>query len=197
MRRKVILISLSLVCLAAAGATLAWHFRPRPAPTTAEQVVEAVMKSDPAEMSEAQLDAWIKEVAVQAERLPPHEMQKLVVSAMGNEKLRERFESLSLEQRQKLVNLVSEEQRAQMGAKFASGMAAALRVMPAPIRKAALQHMLSRRDADMARAKGKGMEMSKDRVAQWLGGTTPTQRAEMVRAMREIQQMMKEAGVKE
>jgi hypothetical protein len=197
MRRRIILISLSLACLAAAVATLAWHLRPRPAPTTAEQVVEAVMTSDPTEMSGAQLDTWIREIAVKAERLPPHEMQKLVASAMGNEKLRERFESLSIEQRLKLMNLVSEEQRAQMGVKFASGIAAALRILPAAARKVALQHMLARRDADMASAKGKEMEMSKDRVAQWLGATTPTQRAEMVRAMRDIQQMMKEAGVKE
>lgn len=197
MARKALLVGASVVCLLGAGGLTAWHFWPQPPPTTAEEVVAAVMTSDPAAMPEKDLDAWIQAVASKAERLPPHEMQKLVEKALADPKVRERFESLSPEQRQKLVNLVSEEQRARMGAKFASGMVAALRVMPAPVRKMALEQMIQRRDAGMARAKAKGMEMSKDRVAQWLGATTPTQRAEMVRAMREMQQMMKDAGVKE
>lgn len=193
MRWKILLIAVSFVCLGATGWLVAGYLRPKPAPTTAEQVVAAVMATDPAGATDQELDAWIKQVASLAERLPPHELQKLVEKALADEALRERFEALSPEERQKLANLISEEQRARMMAKMATGFVAMLRSMPPPLRKAALQQMQERRDAHKAQ-QGK---LSKERTAQWLAATTPTQRAEMVRAMRELRAMMKEANLKE
>jgi Mg/Co/Ni transporter MgtE len=151
------------------------------------------MDSDPAELSGKQLDTWLRQVATMAERLPPHEMQKLVEKALTDESLRERFESLSPEDRQKLANLVSEEQRARMMAKMATGFVAMLKSMPPPLRKAMLQQMREKQEAH----KGDRPQMSKQQVAQWLAATTPTQRAEMVRAMREMRKMLHEAGLKE
>ncbi len=196
MRRKTVLIAISAACLGGTGWLLAGYLKPKPKPTTAEQVVGAVMQSDPAGMSEKELDAWIKQVAAMAERLPPHEMQKLVEKALADETLRERFESLSPEDRQKLASMVSEEQRARMMAKMATGFVAMLRSLPPPLRKAALQQMQERRDAHKGEKGLKG-QMSKERTVQWLAATTPTQRAEMVRAMRELRAMMKEANLKE
>jgi len=195
MRRKVVLIAVSVVCLAVAGWLLAGQLKPQPKPTTAEQVVESVMAADPGGMDEKELDTWVKQVASLAERLPPHEMQKLVERALSDEKLKERFESLSPEDRQKLASMVSEEQRARMMAKFATGMVQMLKALPAPVRKLALQQMREKREA--YKGKGPGGRMSKERVAQWLSATTPTQRAEMVRAMRDMRKMMQEAGFKD
>ncbi len=194
---KWLLIAGCAACLLGAGSVAAWHFWPKPPPTTADQVVEAVMNSDPAEMSQEELATWIRDVASKAERLPPHEMQKLVEKAMANEGLRERFESLPPEERRKLVELVSEEQRARMMAKFTTGMVAVLKALPAPARKVMLQQMIQRHEADRGKGKGDRPEMSKESVARWLAATTPTQRSEMVRAMREMRVMMKEAGLKE
>lgn len=194
MSRKVLLAIASALCLAAAGGVVTWWFWPPPPPTTAAQVIEAVMKGDPAELSEKELEVWIADVAAKAERLPPHELQKLVEKALADEGLRERFESLSPEQRAKMAALVSEEQRARMMAKMATGFVAMLKAMPPPLRKVTIEQTLAKRDTH---ERVKGREMTKDRVAQWLAATTPTQRAEMVRAMREMRTMMREAGIKE
>ncbi len=126
-----------------------------------------------------------------------YEMQKLVERALTDARLKERFESLRPEDRQKLMGLVSEEQRARMMAAFAKGAVAMLKAMPRVARKAILQQMRQRGEAAKGQFKGKGQEMSKQRVAQWLAATTPTQRAEMVRAMREMRAMMHEAGIRE
>ncbi len=195
--RKWLLIVACAVCLLAAGGILAWYFWPQPPPTTAEQVVEAVLKADPAEMSQEELAAWIKDVAAKTERLPPHEMQKLVEQALANEGLRERFESLPPEERRKLVELVSEEQRARMMVTMATGVVQMLKAVPAPARKAMIQQMIDRREAYKGKGKGVHPEMSKESVARWLAATTPTQRAEVVRAMREMRKMMREAGITE
>jgi len=192
-RRKLILLAIAAVCLGSTGWLLAGYLKPKPAPTTAEQVVDAMMASDPAELGEKQLDTWLRQVAAMAERLPPHEMQKLVEKALTDETLRERFESLTPEERHKLANLVSEEQRARMMAKMATGFVAMLKSMPPPLRKSMLQQMREKHEA----RKGERPQMSKQQVAQWLAGTTPTQRAEMVRAMREMRTMLQEAGLKE
>jgi Mg/Co/Ni transporter MgtE len=194
-RRTVLLLVAAAACLGAAGWLLAPYLKPKPKPSTAEQVVNAITAPDPEEMGEKEAEGWLRQVAALTERLPPHEMQKFVERALTDPKLRERFESLRPEDRQKLVGLVSEEQRARMMAKMATGFVAMLKSMPAPLRKAALQQMRERGEA--ARGKDGRGQMSKQRVAQWLSATTPTQRAEMVRAMREMRKMMQEAGIKE
>ncbi|HUT33029.1 MAG TPA: hypothetical protein VNE39_06095 [Planctomycetota bacterium] len=197
MRLKVLLVVASVACLGVAGWLLAGYLKPAAKPSTAEQVVDAVTESDPAAMSEKESEVWLKQVATLTERLPPHETQKLVERALSDEKLKQRFQSLRPEDRQKLMGLVSEEQRARMMATMATGMVAMLKAMPPTARKAMLQQMRDRR----AGFKGKGKEghgqMSKERVAQWLAATTPTQRAEMVRAMREMRKMMQEAGMRD
>lgn len=192
MRRRALLIALSLACLAFAGWLLAGYLRPAPPPTTADEVLGAVRERDPAEMSQEELGGWMQRVAELTERLPPHEMQKLVEKALADEGLRERFEALSPEDRQKLSSLISEEQKARMMAKMATGFVAMLRTLPPPLRKAALEQMRDRREA----YKGSKGKMSKERTAQWLAATTPMQRAEMVRAMRELRVMMQEANLK-
>ena len=197
MRRKVLLLVASVAALGVAGWLLADYFKPKPKPSTAEQVVEAVTRPDSEELTEKEAEVWLKQVATLTERLPPHEMQKLVERALTDEKLKQKFESLRPEDRQKLMGLVSEEQRARMMATMATGMVAMLKAMPPVARKAVLQQMRDRR----GEFKGKGKEgrgqMSKERVAQWLAATTPTQRAQFVRAMREMRTMMQEAGIKE
>ncbi len=195
--RKPLIIAACLACLVGAGGVLAWHFWPGPPPTTADQVLDAVMQSDPADMSEEELAVWMKDVAEKAERLPPHELQKLVERALSDEKLKARFESLAPEERQKLAELVSEEQRARMMATMAVGMVAMLKALPAPARKVMIQQMRERGEAYKGKGKGERHEMTKERVARWLSGTTPTQRAEMVRAMRDMRKMMEEAGFKD
>ena len=197
MRRKVLLLVASVAALGVAGWLLAGYLKPKPKPSTAEQVVDAVTKSDPAEMTEKGTEVWLKQVATLTERLPPHEMQKLVERALTDEKLKERFEALRPEDRQKLMGLVSEEQRARMMATMATGMVAMLKAMPPVARKAMLQQMRGRREAFKGKGKEGHGQMSKERVAQWLAATTPTQRAQFVRAMREMRTMMQEAGIRE
>jgi len=191
--RKSLIIAGCVVCLLGAGGLLAWHFWPQPPPPTATELIETVMKGDTAEMSDEELGEWMREVAAKAERLPPHEMQKLVEQAIGNEELRERFESLGPEERRRLANMVSEEQRARMMAKMAVGMVEMLKAMPPSARRAMFERMRERRGPFKGKAKG---EATKERVARWLSSTTPTQRAEFVRAMREMRRMMKEAGIR-
>lgn len=197
MRRKVLFVLAWAACLGVAIWLTAGYLGRDPEPSTAEQVVDALAKLDPAEITEKEAEAWLKQVAELTERLPPHEMQKLVERALTDARLKERFESLRPEDRQKLMGLVSEEQRARMMAAFAKGAVAMLKAMPRVARKAILQQMRQRGEAAKGQFKGKGQEMSKQRVAQWLAATTPTQRAEMVRAMREMRAMMHEAGIRE
>jgi Mg/Co/Ni transporter MgtE len=194
MSRRVLLIAGSLVCLLGAGGVLAWQFWPAPPPTTADQVFTAVMTSDPATMSEKDLERWVETVAATVERLPPHEFEKLVTRALQDDTLRQRFDSLKPETRQKMMSLVSEEQRSRMMAKMGTTMVQYFRAMPPALRRIAFQQMMSRRDAH-AGPDGKHPEMTKERIVQHHAATTPAQRAEFVRAMREMRQMMEDAGV--
>jgi len=191
MRRKWILVIASAVCLLVAAGVLAWALRPEPPPPTADDVLAAVAESDPTQLSDEEVETWMARVASTLERLPPHEMQALVQKALGDEALRKRFEALTPEQRQKMAGLISEQQRARMMATMATGMVATFKVMPAPLRKMAFEKMRAGREEH----RGKHPKMTKERFAQFHAATTPTQRAEFVRAMREMRKMMQEAGI--
>lgn len=198
-RRKLALVAGSIVLLAAACGLLAWHFWPEPPPTTANQVYGTVMtQANPLEMSPEELDRWVNQVADVVERLPAHEFQKLLSSAMSDEEMRKRFESLKPETRRKLMNLISEEQRARMMAEMAQGMVAIFKAMPKPLRDAALRKMHEQGQRQRAQ-RGGGRdghpEMTKQRFAEFQAATTPRQRATFVRAMREMRAMMESAGI--
>ena len=191
-----------LIAVGAAAGVLTWHFWPEPPPTTATQVVGAVMvEKNPLEMTPKQLDEWVNAVADVVERLPAHETQKLLQVAMQDEAIRERFESLKPETRRRLFNLISEEQRARMMASMAQGMVAMFKAMPKSVRNAALRQMHARRKQGEARrareGKGGHPPMTKERFAEFHAATTPIQRAQFVRAMREMSKMMDEAGIRD
>lgn len=197
-RKKLALVIGSIVLLLAAGGVLAWHFWPEPPPTTANQVYGTVMTQDnPLKMSPEELDRWVNQVADVVERLPAHEFQKLLNTAMGDEEMRKRFESLKPETRRKLMNLISEEQRARMMAEWAPGMVAALKVMPKFLRDKALREMHEHGKRQRAKrgADGGHPKMTKQRFAEFQAATTPTQRAKFVRAMRDMRVMMESAGI--
>ncbi|MBM4039208.1 MAG: hypothetical protein FJ290_11910 [Planctomycetes bacterium] len=197
MRRRALFIVAWAVCLGTAVWLLTKYLGREPKPSTAEQLVDALAKLDPAEITEKEAEAWLKQVAELTERLPPHEMQKLVERALSDQKLKERFESLRPEDKEKLMSLVSEEQRARMMTTMATGMVAVLKALPSAARKAMFQQMRERREEYKGKGKEGRGQMSKERVAQWLAATTPTQRAQFVRAMREMRVMMQEAGIRE
>ncbi|MFW6162616.1 MAG: magnesium transporter MgtE N-terminal domain-containing protein [Planctomycetota bacterium] len=195
-RRKLIAVILSAVALLAAAGVLTWHFWPEPPPTTAQQVEQAVMTpTNPLEMSPQELDRWVNQVADTVERLPPHEMNKLLELALQNEELQERFRQLEPETRRRLMNLVSEEQRARLGAEMAQGMVAMLKAMPKSARNALLRSMHKRRQSERARGSGGDREFSTERFMEFHAATTPRQRAQFVRAMREMRRMMEDAGI--
>ena len=200
-RKKLIAVIVSVVCVLAAAGALTWHFWPEPPPTTADQVYGSVMSDDnPLEMSPKELDRWVNDVADTVQRLPAHEMQKLLQVAMQDEEMRKRFESLKPETRRRLVDLISEEQRARLGAEMMEGMVQFLRAMPKPLRVRAIREMHERGKRHRERGGGEGRghpEMTKERFAEWHAATTPRRRAQFVRAMRDMRQMLEEAGVRD
>jgi len=188
-----------VVLLGACASIVAWLVWPEPEPPTADDVLTVLTERDPAQLSEPELDAWIQQVASTVDRLPPHELQELVQKAIADEKLRARFESLSPEQRQKMGDLISEEQRAQLMSRMATTMVQALKVMPKPLRDAALKQMRTRGRGGPGGGRGERRgghpAMDKERLARWHSATTPRQRAEFVRAMREMRVMLEDAGI--
>jgi len=200
-RRKLTLGIVSVVYVLGAAGALTWHFWPEPPPTTADQVYGAVMSDDnPLEMSPEELDRWVNDVADTVEHLPAHEMQKLLQVAMQDEDMRKRFESLKPETRRRLMNLISEEQRARLGAEMMEGMVLFLRAMPKPLRVRAIRemHARGRRHRERGGREGRGHpEMTKQRFAEWHAATTPRRRAQFVRAMRDMRKMLDEAGIRD
>ncbi len=198
MRRKVVLALACVGLLGAAGVILALTLRPEPPPSSAEEVLAALDEANPEAMDDEELDRWVRKVASAIERLPPHEFQRLVTKAVADESLRERFRSLEPEQRRKLMELVSEEQRSRMMVSMATAMVETLKAMPEDLRIATLQQMWERREQMRAEGRRRGgprPEMTKERFARRIAATTPTQRARLVRAMREMRRMMQQAGI--
>ena len=197
-RKKLALAIGSVVGLLAAAAMLVWHLWPEPPPTTADMVYGAVMaETDPLKMSPEELDRWVNDVASVVERLPPHEMQKLLTLALQNETIRQRFESLEPATRQRLVSLISQEQRARLGAEMAQGMVAFLKAMPRPVRNAAIRQMHEHGKRERGRRGGRGghPEMTKERFAEWQAASSPRQRSKFIRAMRDMRKMLEDAGI--
>lgn len=191
-RRWLVILGLALIPVLGAVLWFVWP-EPEPPPSTADEVIETVLGEDPTELSGEELDRWMARVVATVDRLPPHEFQPLVQKAMANAELRARFESLEPEQRRRLRNLVSEEQRAQMGAGMAKGMVAVLKAMPKALRDTTIREFHER--AKARRGEHGRREMTPKRFAEWHAATTPKQRAEFVRAMRDMRQMMEDAGV--
>lgn len=196
MRRRVALVFACVCLLGGAGAILAFALRPGPPPSTADEVFAALDEVKPAELSDEDLDRWARKVASAIDRLPPHEFQRLVQKAVADESLRERFRSLDPEQRRKLMDLVSEEQRSRMMVSMAAAMVASLKAMPEELRTETLQRMWERREQMRGEGKRSGRpRMTKERFVRRVAATTPTQRARLVRAMREMRRMMHQAGI--
>jgi len=200
-RRTLAILIGSVACLAGAAAALGWYLWPEPPPTTADQVYGAVMsEDDPLEMSPEELDRWVNNVASVVERLPAHETQRLLEVALKDDRLRKRFESLKPETRQRLANLISQEQRARMAADMAVGMVQFLRAMPKPVRVRFIRQMHARGERERAQRRGRGggkHEMTRERFAEWQAASVPRQRAKFVRAMREMRTMLEEAGIRD
>jgi Mg/Co/Ni transporter MgtE len=193
MRRKVLLgIGIALIPVLGAAAWLTWP-EPPPPPSTADEITAALEAVDFSALSDEELTDWGERMAGTLQRLPPHEVQKLIGIAMADDRLRQRLEKLSPDQRERLANIMSEEQRARMMTDMAQGMVAVFRAMPKSLRGAAFRAMRERQKQRQGRSEHP--RMTPQRMAEWQAATTPTQRAKFVRAMREMRVMMREAGV--
>ena len=199
-RKKLAVVVGSVVGLFAAVGGLTWQFWPEPPPTTVDMVYGAVMvETDPLKMSPEELDVWVNNVASVVERLPPHEMQKLLTVALQDERIRQRFESLKPETRRRLSDLISQEQRARLGAEMAQGMVTFLRAMPRPVRNAAIRQMHERGKRERGKRGGRRghPEISKEKLVEWQAASSPRQRSKFIRAMREMRQMFEDAGIED
>ena len=197
MRRKVLAVVICACLLGVAALVAVVTLKREPPPSTADEVFAAFGDARPEEMSDEELDRWARKVASAIDRLPPHEFQRLVQRAVADESLRERFRSLGPEQRRKLMDLVSEEQRSRMMMSMATAMVETLKAMPEPVRTETLRRMWARRQEMRAGGKALGHpRMSKERFARRVAATTPTQRARFVRAVREMRRMMQQAGIR-
>ena len=188
-RTRAILLGASFLVLGGSG-VLAWRLwpQPPPPPSTAEEMYATVMKADPAQLPEAQRNQWATEVAKTFDRLPPHELEKLLPKVMNDEAWNERFKSLGPEQHRKMRNAVSQEKQVKMMLQ----VMAMLKAMPAPLRK-----VLFTKGRERMRQGGGHPQVSKEEMIEMIGATTPSQRAQFVRAMREMRTMLEQAGIRE
>ena len=188
-RTRAILLCLATLLLGASG-VLAWRLWPRrpPPPSTAEEMYATVMKVDPAQLPDAQRNEWATEVAKTFDRLPPHELEKLLPKVMNDEAWNERFKSLGPEQHRKMRNAVSQEKQIQMMLQIV----ALFKAMPAPLRKAFFA-----KGQERMKQGGGHQQVSKEEMVEMIGSTTPSQRAQFVRAMREMRVMLEQAGVQD
>ena len=137
-------------------------------------------------MPEPEREKWLAEVGKALDRLPPHEFDKLVQKTITDEAWQERFRALPPEQRRKMGDLISQEKQLQ----FMLQIVDVLKKLPAPLRKQIIVQGRERMQRD-----GVHREITKERMVEHMGSTTPTQRAKFVRAMREMRAMLEEAGV--
>jgi hypothetical protein len=194
MRSKRLLLVVSALCFLAAAGLLAWTLWPGPAATTADDVVVAMKASDPATLPRHEADRWVRRVVTTIERLPPQEFQRLFQRAVGDEVLQRRFAALGPEQQQKLALLIPEEQFARLVVEMSVPMVQFCKSLPRPLRRGAVRHVhaLSVRHAQARKASGRP-EMSREDFARWQKATTPRQRAEFIRSMREMRKLLQEA----
>ncbi len=188
-RRRAIALGAAILLLGASG-VVAWRLwpQPPPPPATAEEMYAMVMQADPAQLSEAERNRWATDVAKTFDRLPPHEFEKLLPKVMNDEAWNARFKSLGPEQHRKMRNAVSQEKQVQMVLQ----VVAMLKAMPAPLRKVFLTQSQER----MKQGRGRP-QMGKEEMVEMIGASTPTQRAQFVRAMRDMRSMLEQAGVRE
>jgi len=188
MRRRLLIASAILTATAAGIAV--WRFRPPPPPpppSTTEDVYAAVARADPAKLADAEREQWVTEVAKTLERLPPHEFEKLVQRAMADPQWRERFDNLPPDQRRKLAGSISQEKQLDMMLRVVKE----LKKAPPLLRKALIASAYKRMKSEKHR------EVSKERMVERMASTTPTRRAEFVRALRDLRAMAEEAGIRE
>ena len=185
---RIILLAIGLVAVAALGATawVIWHEPPPLPPSTSEEAYAAVMDTDPAALAEPDRDTWVETAGKLLDRLPPHEFEKLVQKTMSNAAWHARIASLDPEQRRKLIDLISEQKRLDMFLQIVE----MVKKMPAPVRKVLMQQGSAR-----MKRPGGHPNITKDQIIDRIAGSTPTQRAKFVRAMRELRQMAEEAGI--
>jgi hypothetical protein len=188
-RTRTILLCLATLLLGASG-VLAWRLWPKrpPPPSTAEEMYATVMKVYPAELPEVQRNEWATQVAKTFDRLPPHEFENLLPKVMNDEAWNERFKSLGPEQHRKMRNAVSQEKQIQMMLQIV----AMLKAMPAPLRKAVLA-----KSQERMKQGGNRQQIGKNEMVELIGSSTPSQRAQFVRSMREMRVMLEQAGVQD
>jgi len=191
-RRRAILLALGAVVTAALAvvAWIVWSEPPPPPPSTAEEVYAAVTEADPSKLSDPRREQWLDKVGRTIDRLPAHEFEKLVRKSMQDPTWRERFRALKPEQRRKMADLISEEKKFAMMRQ----MVEMVKTMPPPVRKAMFERF--REGRKRMRKQGGHPPITKQRLVERLGSTTPTQRARFVRAMREMRKMLEEAGIR-
>ena len=189
-RNRLLTLVGAAACLLAAIGIAAWTLWPEPPPPTADDVAAAMTRHDPATLPPAQHEQWVGEVATTIDRLPPHEFPKLFQRAMQDPVLRERFHALGPDQQHKLGLLLSEEQFARMVVELSAPMVSFCRRLPGPVRRHVVRqvHRLSKEHAA-----ARGQEMTKENFAHWQKATTPSRRAEFIRSMRLMRQMLDDA----
>lgn len=194
MARSRPLLLISALCLLVAIGIAAWTLWPEPPPPTADDVAAVMTRHDPAALSPPQREQWMGEVVDTIDSLPPQEFQKLFQKAMADPTLRERFHALGPQQQHKIGLLLSEEQFARMVVEMSAPMVDFCRRLPGPLRRSVVRHV---HRLSMEHAQARGQEMSKDDFAHWQKATTPRRRAEFIRSMRLMRQMLQEAHDRE
>ena len=197
-RRNLLLVVAGL-CFAAAVALAAWHLRPAPPPSTADEVHQIAGLPNLGELSDQELDQWIDVLADTVRRLPPHEYKRLFKLAMADEGLREQFEALPPEKKKKLADLIPDEQKIPMMMSGFPEVVENLKRIPPILRRPMLRlgHAQRMRQRERLGKNGGHPKLTKERLAHFHAMSTPTQRAQFRRSMREMVKMLEDAGVRD
>jgi len=194
MRRKALLVAMSVACLLAAGGLVCWHLWPQPPAPTAEEVFTEVMAADPAKLPDERFSEWVTRSTASVEKLPPHEFDRLVRRCLADPTFRQRVVSLSWERRREFsINQVSPQHRARLMAVVGSAMVQFAKSLPAPLRRHAVRQFYAgyRHDSRDPRFP----KPTTRELVGWKCGTTARQRAEFVRSLRDMRGMLEEADV--
>jgi hypothetical protein len=96
------------------GAWKAWAWAKLPPASTAEEVYTAVTTTDPATLTDETRKEWAAHVGSALDHLPPAEFDKLLKKTADDATWREHFRAVDPEQRRKLRDMMSEDQRMAM-----------------------------------------------------------------------------------
>ena len=94
MKRKGLVVTLSILGILAATGTLVWAFWPEPPPATVDDVYGALMAVDPSTLSGEEAAPHIEKVGAVFRRLSPHEYDALADRTVKDEEFGKRMRSL-------------------------------------------------------------------------------------------------------